>query len=148
MKRILGITILLSLVSCSNTKIQKELEKAKNELITAKATIETLKKQIEPEGKLVHVVFFKLKPEADLNALGIEINKLKEIAVIKDLQFGFFKNLGDERVLSEYSLMLEMSFDNEASYKVYQEHPIHLALKEVGIQFLTSPPVTYDYIKQ
>lgn len=148
MKNIALISLLIFLASCTNTAVQEELEKTKNELNAAKANIEKLKAQIEPEGKLVHLVLLKINPTADLAVVGNEMNKLKKITAVKDLQFGSFEDLGDKRALSEYNFMMEMSFDDEAAYQEYQKHPIHITFKEIVTPFLTAPPVTYDYLKK
>ena len=147
MKYLLFFPILI-FASCSDSAIKKELSKAKNELDAAKKTIENLKAQIEPEGNLVHVVFLKVKPNADQSALIAEIKKLKNIDEVMDLEFGPFENLGDARALSEYSMMMQMSFADSAAYQNYQKHPIHLALRENTKQFLAGPPATYDFIKK
>jgi len=145
----IGILILLTgFISCSNIVNQEELEKAKLELAAAKTTIENLKSQIEPEGDLVHVVLLKTKFSANLDALGSEIEKLRSIEVIKDLQYGAFENLGDKRALSDYSMMMEMSFDNEADYQIYQKHPLHLKLINNTKLLMAGPPATYDYMKK
>ncbi len=151
MKKLVCIFTLLVWVACSNpganTLVQEELTKVKTELATAKQNIESLKSQIEPEGELVHIVFFDLKADANADALTAEIKKLEGIEVVKDLQVGPFENLGDQRALSDYDMMMEMSFDNKSDYRTYQAHPIHLALKESAKAFLAAPPATYDYIK-
>lgn len=148
MKSTLSILLIFCLASCSNSALQKEMDKVKSELKLAKATIEDIKIQIEPEGKLVHFVFFKLKPDTDELALIEEIKKLESIEVVKDLQVGPFENLDDDRALDQFGLVMEMSFDNADTYKVYQTHPIHLALREKAKPFLAGPPATYDYIKK
>jgi hypothetical protein len=146
MKSFILSIILLTSVGC-NTALQKELKNAQDELVLAKGTIETLNGQIEPEGKLVHFVFLKTKPDADLVALATEIKKLESIEIVKDLQYGAYQELHDIRALSNYTFVMEMSFDNEADYQLYQKHPIHLALKENTKAFLVGPPDTYDYLK-
>lgn len=148
MKSHIFMLIFFFTVGCSNSAIQEELNKSKKELDAARLTIETLKDQIEPEGKLVHTLLFKLKSNEDAVALGIQLNKLKKIVVVKDLQFGLFVDLKDEFALSEYSMMLEMSFDNKADYYTYLDHPIHIAAQKAGAQYIASPPVSFDYIKQ
>ena len=148
MKNLSLLIILSSFFSCSNSTLQNELKKVKDELAITKTTIETLKSQIDPEGKLVHVVFFKLKPDADLETMIAEVKKLEAIDEVKDLEVGYFENLGDDRALSEYSMMMEMSFDNVAAYEKYQKHPIHLALKENAKPLMAGPPATYDFMKR
>ncbi len=138
---------LLFLTACSDQNLQTQVNQLKSDLETAQSTIENLQTQIEPEGDLVHVVFFKTKPDADLNALGAAIEKLASIKEVKDLQYGSFEDLGDARAL-DFDLMMEMSFDSEADYKIYQAHPVHLQLKEAVKSFLAGPPATYDYLKK
>jgi len=145
---ILPVLYILALVGCSNPAVQEELTKVKAELKVSKANIEKLKSQFEEEGSLVHVVFFKLKQDADKDILIKEVKKLETIKVVKDLQVGFSENLEDPRALVEYGMMMEMSFDNVADYKTYQAHPIHLALKENVKEYLSGPPATYDYMKE
>ena len=108
MKNIGIIILLFCVIGCSSVVEQNEFKKIKAELATAKSEIENLKLQIEPEGDLVHLVLFKTKPDADFIALGKEIEKMEAIAVIKDLQYGAFENLGDERALSDYQMIIEM----------------------------------------
>ena len=55
---------------------------------------------------LVHVVYFKVKPDADQSKLIEEINKLEEIEVLQDLEVGSFEDLGDERALSDYQVVM------------------------------------------
>jgi len=147
-KELILLPVLATFIQCSNPSTPGELSKIKDELNTAKSTIENLKSQIEPEGNLVHIVFFKTKPKADLAALGRAIKKLEGIEVVKDLQYGAFENLEDQRALSNYTMMMEMSFDNKSDYQTYQKHAIHLKLKEEVKSFLAAPPATYDYIKE
>lgn len=142
---LLGLGLFLS---CSNSDAHKELQNLRVELAAAKSSITDLKAQIEPEGALVHMVFFKIKPAVDINVLMVEFEKLNAIEVVKDLQAGPFEEVGDARALSDYAMMMEMSFDNIDAYKKYQEHPIHLALKEKIKPLMAGPPATYDYIKK
>ena len=147
MKSFVPLIILLTTMSCSNKSLLKELKHTQDELTLAKATIESLNTQIEPEGKFVHIVFLKTKPDVDLVALAAEIKKLENIEVVKDLQYGAFEDLQDARAMSEYNFIMEMSFDHKADYQQYQKHPIHLRLKENTKSFVAAPPVTYDYLK-
>ena len=148
MKNFIFFIFLSSLTGCSNSVVQEELVKVKNELATARTTIETLKSQIELEGELVHVVFFKLKQEANPDALISEIKKLGAIKEVKDLEVGPFEDVGDARALSDYHIMMKMSFDDIEGYKIYQAHPIHLALKESAKMMLAAPPATFDFMKK
>ena len=139
---------LLTCLSCTNTSVQQELKIVKQELATAQEKINNLEAQIEPEGELVHLVLFKVKSDADQTVLVSEVKKLETIEEVMDLEIGPFEDLGDERALSDYSMLMQMSFANKATYETYQKHPIHLALKEKLGQFMAGPPATYDYMKK
>jgi len=142
------IICLLTCLSCTNTSVQQELKIVKQELATAQEKINNLEAQIEPEGELVHLVLFKVKSDADQTVLVSEVKKLETIEEVMDLEIGPFEDLGDERALSDYSMLMQMSFANKATYETYQKHPIHLALKEKLGQFMAGPPITYDYMKK
>lgn len=142
------IICLLTCLSCTNTSVQQELKIVKQELATAQEKINNLEAQIEPEGELVHLVLFKVKSDADQTVLVSEVKKLETIEEVMDLEIGPFEDLGDERALSDYSMLMQMSFANKATYETYQKHPIHLALKEKLGQFMAGPPATYDYVKK
>ena len=138
----------LLLASCSNSALEKELAETKEKLAQTEASLATDKDDNDDENTLVHVVYFKLKPDADQVKLIEEINKLKDIEVLNDLEIGLFEDLGDQRALSDYQLMMSMEFENEEDYKIYQAHELHLGLKEVVGEYLAGPPATYDYMEQ
>ena len=140
--------VILTLLGCSDAAVQKELTTLKGELATAQEKIKTLERQIEPEGELVHLVFLRLKADADYAALVSEVKKLSGIKEVMDLEIGPFENLGDERALAEYSVLMQMSFTDKAAYETYQKHPIHVAVKENTKSFMAGPPATYDFMKQ
>jgi len=146
--RILLTISLLSLVACTNTAVQEELKTLQQELTTAKEKISSLEAQIEPEGELVHLVFFKVKPNIDQASLVAEVKKLAGIKEVMDLEIGPFEDLGDERALSDYTMLMQMSFANKAAYEAYQKNPTHLALRENTMQFMAGPPATYDFMKK
>lgn len=150
MNKIVALAIMAILgTSCSNEgAIQNELNETKQQLAAAQVTIEQLKAAIEPEGDLIHLVFFNLKPEVDPEVLVKEIKKLEAIEEVMDLEVGAFAELGDARAMSEYQLLMQMSFADSAAYQSYQKHPIHMALKEIAMPWLNGPPVTYDLYKK
>jgi hypothetical protein len=139
---------LFVVASCTNSALQKELEQAQNELKAAQETILQLEQASNTSGQLVHIVLFKLKSDADETAMLTEINKLEAIGDILELEAGIFENLGDPRALSEYTVIMEMSFADSVAYQKYQQHPIHLALKENVQPYLAGPPATYDFVAQ
>ena len=148
MRNSVFLIIILAMLGCSNATSQKGLKNTREELIEVQEKIEKTQSQTEPEGQLVHLVFFKLKPKVDQAAVLEEIKKLEAIEGLKDFKAGPYEDLGDARSLAEYDMMMEMSFDNRDAYKVYQTHPIHLALKEAIQPLLAAPPATFDYIKK
>lgn len=135
-------------VACTDTAMQKELQLTQRQLAEAQQALSELEAATAETGKLVHIVLFKLKPEADLDKMIAEIKKLEAIPVIEELEVGPFQNLGDARALSDYALIMEVSFQDEAAYQKYQAHPIHQALKENTLSLLGGPPATYDYVKK
>ncbi len=150
--RILSFLLLAILVSCSNAAIQSELETTKLALQKAESALKTANQQLSDlhkteTGQLVHIVFFKVKAEAKAEVIA-EIKKLKSIPVIQDLEVGTFENLADPRALSDYNLVMEMSFADKAAYELYQKHPHHLALKDNTKSMMAGPPATYDYVEK
>lgn len=135
-------------MSCSDNTLQQELEATRQELEAAKMTLSELQTRTAGESTLVHIVLFQLKPDADGQAFMAELKKLGEIAAIRELEIGRFEDLGDARALSDYSVIVEMSFADTAAYREYQQHPIHLALKDNTLAFLSGPPATYDFTKK
>lgn len=95
--------------------------------------------------KLVHLVWFSLKADANEESLIAELRKLEAIDVVRDLQIGRFADVDDPRAMSDMELMMGMAFDSVEDYHTYQQHPVHLKLKEQVGAFLDAPPVTYDY---
>lgn len=148
MKYIFSLSFLL-LWSCTNTEIPEDKPDTQNALKAAEVAIAKMQNQ-ETEAnnaKLVHMVFFKLKPDADATQMLREIGKLEEINSIVDLEYGLFEDLGDARALSDYDILMQMSFADSVAYNTYQNHPLHLTLKKNTLNLLAGPPATYDYIK-
>jgi len=102
---------------------------------------------LEEQFDLVHVVYFELKKAETRDILIKEIKKLQAIEVVHNLEIGTFTDLGDERALSQYDLMMQMDFKNKKEYEIYKSHPLHLELKKVTMSLLAGPPATYDYLK-
>lgn len=138
----------MTLIACTNSSLQSELETAQSELAVAKATIEELKAEAGGAGALVHIVLFKVKPDADREAFIAEIKKLKEIEAVRELEVGPYEDMGDTRALSDYGVIMEMTFADKNAYENYQKHPVHLALKDNTMSFLAGPPATYDFVTQ
>ncbi len=95
--------------------------------------------------RLVHLVWFKMKEGFDRDAFVKALRKMDDIEMVNDLEIGSFADLGDPRAMCDFGMVFRMSFENESDYRKYQSHPLHLQLKGKVGDFLTEPPVTYDY---
>ena len=95
--------------------------------------------------RLVHVVWFKMKEDADRDAFVTELQKLEGIEEVNDLEVGRFQDLGDARAMSDLDMVMQMGFRSEDEYRTYQDHPIHVQLKSSVGAYISGPPVTYDY---
>lgn len=145
---------LFFLFACSpNAEVQQKLATAEAELAKAtealghaKEEINTL--QLADNASIIHTVYFKVKDnlsESDLNTFVSEVKKLEQIEVVQDLDVGTFLDVGDARALSEYGVVMQISFANETDMAKYQEHPIHLGLKEKLGNWLAGPPAVHDF---
>lgn len=134
----------LFFVSCSQQATDEELTSTKKALSEAETKIAAL----ETKGDLVHLVYFDLKEGADVNAFIAEIEQLRNIEEVQNLEVGTFKDLGDERALSQYELVMQMSFKDSAAYQVYQNHSIHLQLKAAAKSVVAAAPATYDFVRE
>ena len=94
---------------------------------------------------LRHLVLFKAKSEDDAQKLVSELSALGKIDEVKSIEVGRFLDLEDARALSDYQVILNVTFENKAEYATYQSHDIHLAVKENVKKHLSGPPVSYDY---
>ena len=131
-----------------NAAVEEELAATKEKLTALEAELTSLKAEERKDAPLVHIVLFNLKEDADQAALIAEIKKLEGIEQVQELEVGPFENLEDDRALSEYELIMQMSFVNNEAYQAYQQHPVHLALKEAATAYMGGPPATYDFIKE
>lgn len=104
---------------------------------------------VEPNasGKLVHTVYFKLKPDADKQTLFKSLETFKTVEVIKRVEIGSFEDTGNPKSeLSGYSVMVQLTFDDLAAFRIYEKHPVHLASIEATKDLMAAPPMGYDYI--
>ena len=88
------LSLFFVLASCTNSALQQELEQTQAELKAAQDVISDLEQENNTSGQLVHIVLFKLKPDADKIAMIAEINKLEAIDDILELEAGVFEDLG------------------------------------------------------
>ena len=148
------LMLLIFLAACKpNANTQLELEKVRLELADKNLQLEAAQKELaqlkaDQDAALVHLVLFKMKPkisEEDKASFLSELQKLDAIEQIRDFDVGTFKDLDDPRALSDYDVVLSMSFDNAEDYKKYQEDQRHIQVRDELGRFLGGPPATYDY---
>ena len=95
----------------------------------------------------MHTVFFKLKNEADKQALLTSLETFKKIELIKRLEIGVFEDTGNPKSeLTEHQVTVQITFDDLAAFRLYEKHPIHLASIEATKNLMAGPPIGYDYI--
>jgi len=142
---------LLGTVGCDRV-VREELEKSEAELARVRQQLDARSSSrteaVQEAPRLVHLVWFTLKDggnEQECRALVAELKKLVEIPGVQDFEVGQFQPLGDERAMSQLDMVMQMGFDSEIAYRTYQDHPIHLQLKEDIGKYLGGPPITYDY---
>ena len=144
------ILFIVLIASCQQPADQNlQIEQLEAELERQSTLLDSLEAiQNRSAVELVHIVYLTLKSSEDEDLrteVVSEIQKLGNIDVVRDLSIGAFEDLGDPRALSEFELVFQMGFSSAGDYKIYQEHPIHLALKAKLGEYLDGPPVTYDY---
>ncbi len=155
--RILLLAVLSTFIlnSCGNAdqltvqlaETEARLAESEQAREAAESRIADLEKQLE--APLVHLVLFDLKDELSDDEREAFRKTLEDLAVIeqiKSLRIGPFEDLGDKRALAKYEMIMEMSFDNEADYKTYQNDPRHIAGRKKTGQYVAGPPATYDFL--
>ncbi len=139
------IALIFCFFSCQNgAEHLVEIQQLKLQLLEKQKEVELLK--IKQDRYLIHIVYFDLKPDANKKLFIEALEKLEKIPVVKDLEIGQFKDLADKRAMAEFEVMMQMAFDSKEDYTTYQNHPIHLELKNLAGKFVSAPPVTYDYL--
>jgi len=97
-------------------------------------------------NQLVHMVFFKPKSEAAKQRLIKSLETFRTIDVIRNVQIGLGEDTNNPKgFLSDYSVVLQLTFANLAKFRVYEKHPVHLASIEATKDLMASPPMGYDY---
>ena len=144
-----SVLFLASCGGCNHAELEREAALlAQENAQLRKQAAESKTGATDRKNELVHIVWFKLKPELtgdQIDSFVNEIYKLDQIDFVDELEVGKFADLGDDRAMSELQLVMSMKFDSEELYQAYQAHQIHLDLKKAAGEFLAGPPVTYDY---
>lgn len=150
---IFGLMLTIGLMSCNPCiDLQEKLRKSEAALFEKtnelNAAMQGRTERSEASGKLVHVVYFDLKPdltEKQKSTFFEDINKLKKIKFLLDLKIGTLAKSGDARMLSDFEMMMQMSFNSLDELAQYQAHKVHLELKKKAGNYLAAPPRVYDY---
>ncbi|MFK7905054.1 MAG: Dabb family protein [Chitinophagales bacterium] len=142
--------------SCQQSpNVQAHLDELEEEVQRKGVQMAALQKKIdelnfiEEKGSLVHMVFFKVKDDIsteDKAKLMWVLEGLDDIEEVKNFEVGNFEDLGDERALSDYDVVIQMEFLNAAEYKKYQEDERHIKAKGELKPFLAGPPASYDFV--
>lgn len=143
------LTFAVLLIACKPSNDNPTVQKLETIVKKQAEIIEQLEQK--PKGSIMHLVWLDLKPDLtkeQIENLTKALFTLEEIKEVKDYQVGNFIDLGDKRAMSELESMISMRFESKADYTTYQDHPVHLALKESLGEYLAGPPVTYDYTIQ
>lgn len=141
---LIGLSIFL--LACNHSELEVKLAKTELELAETMKALAQAESLTPSQGQLIHLVLFKLKPDADVQFLSNELNKLASIEEVRDLSLGEFEEVGDERALKEYPFMMQIRFDNVEAYKTYQQDTLHLGVKKRTFHLLAGPPSSYDYL--
>lgn len=153
-KVLLMLICSVGLLSCQQPdKFRDEITVLENLLVEKTKEIDRLKEEDRQaindlDGQLVHIVFFNLKnnlEEKQINQIVEEIERLRQISVVKNISYGDFIEVGDERSMKHLELVVQMVFNNVNDLKKYQSDTIHLSAKKKLKPFLETAPVTYDY---
>lgn len=142
----IGLTF-VGFQSCTTTKDDNQLISLQHQIDSLQSLLES-KPIISPSGKIKHLVLLDLKDGLSTQERATVLDAIENLVNIKsveNLQFGFFKDLNDDRALKDFELIMQMEFQNPEQYKIYQAHPIHLELKKALGSLLAGPPVTYDF---
>ncbi|MEX0274753.1 MAG: Dabb family protein [Flavobacteriaceae bacterium] len=139
----LSIVLLCSALSCTDRPTAHENARLKAQVDSLKTLM--VSKHSGEVSHLVHLVFFKTRNEVSAQTLATQLKRLKGIGEVEALSVGSFRDLGDPRAFGEYNLVVSMLFKDSTSYRLYQEHPLHLKIKEETRELLAAPPISYDY---
>jgi len=92
-----------------------------------------------------HLVFLDVKPEVNLDSLIEELNHLSNLKSVSSFNVGKYKELNDPKAMSDYELILDITFDNKAAYLSYQSDSLHQTMIIKSKKCMAGPPVSFDY---
>jgi hypothetical protein len=129
--------------------LQAQLQQKTTELANLQKEMATIVSTQKNPNPLVHIVFLKVKDDisaTDKAALMQTLKGLADIEEAKNLEVGDFEDLGDERALSDYDVVMQMDFNSKEDYTKYQSDERHIQAKAAMKPFLAGPPATYDFM--
>lgn len=147
MKGFILFLFALSIYSCQdNSTAHHKVMELEHELKGAQEELLVLTR--DESDYITHIVLFETRDdlsEEEKQNLLAEISRLEDIEEVKNLNFGFFTDLSDQRALSQYEFSMSLDFEDAAAYDRYQSHHIHINVKKDIGDYLSGPPVTYDF---
>jgi len=153
-KIFLALSLTMLFTACSNNRLadeqraiaQEQIQKAEKALTEAKTQLAALQ-----SAKLVHVVMLNIKDdlsEEEIQTLTANMKRIGTIDLVHDFEFGTFADVGDERALSDYEMVMKMSFKSHEDMAKYQENEVHDEVRTKAADYLAGPPAVYDYVIQ
>lgn len=146
------IFAILIFPACNQADLQQQLDACQLELNEKNELLEEAQKTHDQDDpRLVHTVYLNVKDDItdqEKQELISGIKVLADIPGVYHFKTGTFRDLGDQRALSEYEVVLQMEFMGEKDYRKYQQDSVHLNFKKSVGHLLAAPPATHDFIEQ
>ena len=92
-----------------------------------------------------HLVFLDVKREVNLDSLIIELYHLSKLESVSSFSIGKYKELNDLKAMSDYELILDMTFTNKKTYLSYQSDSLHQTMISKSMKCMAGPPASFDY---
>lgn len=144
MKISIYLLLLSIFISCKQPDVQNQIQTLQSESLEDKKSAYDSNDQNE-EHLFHHLVFLNIKANIDTSILVQELQKLAEIDDVKNFNVNLYKDMKDERALSDYGIMMKMSFIDQDAYERYQVDSLHQNMIMSTKQYMAGPPVSYDY---
>ena len=111
---------------------QEEQIKALHEVYDKVDSLQKIVANCEQKANLVHLVYLKAKEEIsdeEKALMKASLQSLGEIPQTVGLTVGEPAETGDPRLVSDYTFVLQMAFENESDMQVYATDSFHLKVR-------------------
>lgn len=146
---LLLLTISALLAGCGGEcKHEKELAALHEKLTLTEAELSVYLENENTDSVLVHNVFFKTKPELtekEMTDLMAKLASLDQVESTQNVWVGKPADTGDPRLVSDYQVALQVTFESEEKLAEYQQDAHHLKMREEASKYFAAPPVVYDF---